>query len=144
MSKTEKKPVREKFHKWLERRVSEIRIEITAVALCAKDPKVPLLPKLIIAVVIAYALSPIDLIPDFIPVIGLLDDVLLLPLGIALAVSLIPKDVYRKNRRKAKTIHLKQKKNWFAAAVILLFWAALVWAAVSIVLKIFTPGKPVQ
>ena len=62
--------------------------------MAARDPRVPLLAKLVVVLVIAYALSPIDLIPDFIPVLGYLDDMLLLPLGIALAIKLMPRDVW--------------------------------------------------
>jgi uncharacterized membrane protein YkvA (DUF1232 family) len=141
MSKTENKPVREKFHAWIKRRAAEIQVELKAVYLCARDPAVPVLPKIIIGLVIAYALSPIDLIPDFIPVIGYLDDILLIPLGIALAVKMIPPAVYQKNRRKARNFRFHLKKNWFAAAVILLIWAALVWAGVSVVLKMLAQGK---
>jgi uncharacterized membrane protein YkvA (DUF1232 family) len=59
-----------------------------------KDPRVPLLPKALLIMVVVYALSPIDLIPDFIPVLGFLDDLILLPLGIALVIKMIPKDVW--------------------------------------------------
>ena len=64
-----------------------------ALYLAARDPRVPRLGKLVVVLVVAYALSPIDLIPDFIPVLGYLDDLLLLPLGIALAIKLMPRDV---------------------------------------------------
>ena len=63
---------------------------LTALWLLLKDPRTPLAAKLVAGVVVAYALSPIDLIPDFIPVLGLLDDVILVPLGVALAVKLVP------------------------------------------------------
>ena len=66
-----------------------------ALYLASKDPRVPTLAKIVIGVVVAYALSPIDLIPDFIPVIGYLDDLLLLPLGIWLAIRLMPQIVWK-------------------------------------------------
>lgn len=70
-----------------------LKRDVLALWLAARDPRVPLLPKLIAGLVAAYALSPIDLIPDFIPVLGYLDDLLIVPAGIWLAVRLIPPDV---------------------------------------------------
>jgi len=64
-----------------------------ALYLASRDPRVPLVAKFIVVLVVTYALSPIDLIPDFIPVLGYLDDLLLLPLGIAPAIKLMPRDV---------------------------------------------------
>jgi uncharacterized membrane protein YkvA (DUF1232 family) len=68
---------------------------------CRRHPGTPWAAKLLAAVVVAYALSPIDLIPDFIPVLGLLDDVLVIPLGIAIAIRLIPRPVWDDARREA-------------------------------------------
>ena len=65
-----------------------------ALTFARKDPRVPLLPKALLIMVVVYVLSSIDLIPDFIPVLGFLDDLILLPLGIALVIKMIPKDVW--------------------------------------------------
>ncbi|HEX6143303.1 MAG TPA: YkvA family protein, partial [Geminicoccaceae bacterium] len=70
---------------------------------CARDPRVPWPAKLLALIVVAYALSPIDLIPDVIPVIGHLDDLILVPLGIALVIRLIPPEVLEEHRRAAST-----------------------------------------
>jgi len=78
-----------------------LKNEITTLYLAARDPRTPWYAKAIIACVVAYALSPIDLIPDFIPVLGYLDDLLLLPLGIYLALKLIPAEVLIDARRRA-------------------------------------------
>lgn len=86
-------------------RVAALRTEIRALWLACRDPRVPRLPKLVAAGVVAYALSPIDLIPDFIPVIGYLDDLLLVPLGLALAVRLIPRDILAEHRATAAREH---------------------------------------
>lgn len=96
-----------------------------ALYLASRDQRVPLLAKFIIIVVVAYALSPIDLIPDFIPVIGYLDDLLLLPLGIWLAVRLIPKDVWRECQARAQEEVFELPRNRRAAAIIILIWLAL-------------------
>jgi len=82
--------ITESIKKW----AKELRGNIKALDYARKDPRVPLLPKSLLIMVVAYALSPIDLIPDFIPVLGYLDDLILLPLGIALVIKMIPKDVW--------------------------------------------------
>lgn len=93
-----------------------------ALYLASKDPKVPLLAKILIGIVVAYALSPIDLIPDFIPVIGYLDDLLLLPIGIWLAIKMMPDEVWAECQHKAQQQTLKLPKNRRAAFIIVIIW----------------------
>lgn len=90
----------------------------------ARDPRTPLLVRALAVLVAAYALSPIDLIPDFIPVIGYLDDLILLPLGIALIVKLTPPDVIRAARERA-AIQVERPASYGAAAVVVTIWLAL-------------------
>lgn len=78
-----------------------IKRDIVALWLAARDPRVPILAKLVAGLVAAYALSPVDLIPDFIPVLGYLDDVILIPLGIVLAVRLVPANLMDEFRKSA-------------------------------------------
>jgi len=78
----------------LKRWARKLKSHMKALDLARKDPRVPWGAKVVLVLVVAYALSPIDLIPDFIPVLGLLDDLILLPLGIALAIRLMPKEVW--------------------------------------------------
>ncbi|MBM3343484.1 MAG: DUF1232 domain-containing protein [Betaproteobacteria bacterium] len=97
---------------------------------CYRDPQTPLMAKLLAIAVVAYAFSPIDFIPDFIPVLGFLDDALLLPVGIWLALKFIPKPVYDKCRGKADqwlAENNARPTNWLAAAIIVLLWVALAW-----------------
>ena len=82
-------------------RVAELRDESYALLLASRDPRTPWLAKLLVAAVVAYAVSPIDLIPDFIPVLGQLDDLLLLPIGIALAIRMVPRAVLDETRAMA-------------------------------------------
>ena len=89
-----------------------------------RDPRTPLAAKLVAMAVVAYALSPIDLIPDFIPVLGLLDDLILLPLGIALALRLIPAPVLADARARSAAV-MQRPRNLLAAAAIILLWLAL-------------------
>lgn len=94
---------------------------------CYKHPKTPLLPKWIAVLVVAYALSPIDLIPDFIPVLGYLDDVIILPLGIMLAIRLMPPAVLFECQAKAlawEQSQVKRPVSVTAAVFIVLIWIA--------------------
>jgi uncharacterized membrane protein YkvA (DUF1232 family) len=119
------------------RRARQLKIEIDAIYLAYKDPRVPWYAKLLIACVIGYALSPIDLIPDFIPVIGYLDDLILVPLGIALALKMIPPAVLADCREKARTDMTRRKRtNWIAAALILCIWVLLALFVIFLIVKI--------
>jgi len=93
-----------------------------ALYLASKDPRVPSLAKILIAVIVAYALSPIDLIPDFIPVIGYLDDMLLLPLGIWLTIKLIPENIWLECQQSAQQQVFTLPKNRRAAIIIVIIW----------------------
>ena len=91
-----------------------------------KHPQTPRAPKLLAIAVLAYAVSPIDLIPDFIPVLGLLDDLILLPLGVALVVRLTPKPLWQACLREAEASKDKLPRLWWGAAAVLLLWAAVI------------------
>ena len=86
----------------LKEKTRDIRLQSLALYLACRDPRTPWYAKALAAVVAAYALSPIDLIPDFIPILGYLDDLMIVPLGIALTIKLIPKDVLEDCRRQAR------------------------------------------
>ena len=101
-----------------------LKNEIVTLYLVARDPRTPWYAKAVIAGVVAYALSPIDLIPDFIPVLGYLDDLLLLPLGIYLAIKLIPASVLADARQKASLVREPLAKNLSAAVIIIILWLA--------------------
>jgi uncharacterized membrane protein YkvA (DUF1232 family) len=90
-----------------------------------RHPDTPRAPKLIALLVLAYALSPIDLIPDFIPVLGLLDDVILVPIGIALAVRLTPPHLWQARLAEAEASADKLPKLWWGVALIVAIWLLL-------------------
>lgn len=90
-----------------------------------KHPDTPRAAKLVAIFVLGYALSPIDLIPDFIPVLGQLDDLVLIPLGVALAVRLTPKPLWEARMREAEASREKLPKLWWGAVLIALVWLAL-------------------
>ena len=98
-----------------------LRRDVVALWLAAGDPRTPSLARLIAAGVAAYAFSPIDLIPDFIPVLGYLDELLLLPLGIAVVIRLIPPGLMAEFRARAATT-LQQPISRIAAVVIAVIW----------------------
>ena len=104
------------------KRANSLKKNTYALYLASKDPRLPASAKIIIGLVVAYALSPIDLIPDFIPVIGYLDDILLLPLGIWLAIRLIPPSVWGECQTLAAERTLDMPRNWHVAFVVILIW----------------------
>lgn len=114
------------LEKW-KRRAERLQSETYALYLAYRDPRVPLHAKLFAALVVGYAFSPIDLIPDPIPVLGYLDDLILVPLGVALAVRMIPENVLSESRRKAREMAESGEKpvSRTAAAVIVVLWLAL-------------------
>ena len=116
----------------------EIKRNIFVLFLAYKDPRVPWYAKLFTFLVVAYAFSPIDLIPDFIPVLGYLDDLILVPLGITLALKMIPEPVIQDCRDKAEEIRKNGKpKNWVTGALFILIWIlAAVWLG-SVCYKLF-------
>jgi len=114
-----------------------VKRDIHALYLCSRDPRVPWHAKALAIFVAAYALSPIDLIPDFVPVLGYLDDVILVPVGIWLVVRLIPAHVMAEHRELAAAAH-ERPVSRTAAAVIVAIWIAsavlcgwLVWRYVG-------------
>ncbi|KQU50544.1 hypothetical protein ASG72_11695 [Bosea sp. Leaf344] len=108
----------ERLKQWARR----LKRDVVALWIAARSPATPWLAKLVAAAVAAYALSPIDLIPDFIPVLGYLDDLLIVPAGIALAVRLIPAALMADFRRQAE-VRNERPRSLAAALVILLLWA---------------------
>lgn len=118
----------EKIKQW----AHGLKAEAFALYLAARDPRTPWYAKLLAAIVVAYAFSPIDLIPDFIPVLGYLDDLILLPLGIALAMKMVPGPVLAECRAQAKqTVANGKPVSRIAGIVIVALW--LMMAALCVV-----------
>lgn len=118
----EDRVVLEKFKK----RVSHLKSETHVLYLAARHPQTPWHAKLLVAGIVAYALSPIDLIPDFVPVLGYLDDLVLIPLGIAIAIKLIPPSVLAECRARAQDAAAAAgPTSRIAAAVIVGIWLVL-------------------
>jgi uncharacterized membrane protein YkvA (DUF1232 family) len=108
-------------------KAKQLKQEVHAVYLAMKDPRTPWYARALAAIVVGYAFSPIDLIPDPIPVLGYLDDLVLIPLGIMLLVKLIPAEVLQDCHAKAAaSASGKKPKNWVAACVIIAIWIGLI------------------
>ena len=116
----------------------KLKIEIYALYLAYRDPRVPLYARIFAGGVVGYAFSPIDLVPDFIPIIGYLDDLVLIPLGIKIALSMIPENVMSESRERAQEI-IRQGKpvNRVAAVVIISIWLLLAALSIALVMKAF-------
>jgi uncharacterized membrane protein YkvA (DUF1232 family) len=114
--------------------VRKLKQETYAIYLACKDSRVPWYARALAAIVVAYALSPIDLIPDVIPIIGYLDDLVLVPLGIILVKRMIPPVVLQECREQAQTATSQSTpKSWMAAVVIVALWILLgIFAAIWI------------
>jgi uncharacterized membrane protein YkvA (DUF1232 family) len=113
-----------------------LKAELYALYLAYRDPRVPLHARLFAACVVGYAFSPIDLIPDPIPVLGYLDDLVLIPFGIALAIRMIPAPVLAECREKARQVAKEKPTNRVAAAVIVAVWLSLAALAIFLTMRV--------
>lgn len=118
----------------LKERAKKLKTDIPAIFLALKDKDTPIIAKIFAGCTVAYALSPIDLIPDFIPVLGYLDDIILLPALAALTIKLIPKDVMERNRKLAEGLWKDGKpKKWYYAVPIVIIWLLVIWLIIKAV-----------
>ena len=116
----------------LKERARKLKQDVPAVFLALKGRDTPLLAKILAGVTVAYALSPIDLIPGFVPVLGYLDDVLLLPALIALTVKLIPNKVWVRCQAESENMWKDSKpKKWYFAIPIVLIWLLIIWMIIK-------------
>ncbi len=106
----------------LKSRARLLKTETYALYLAARDPRTPWAARGLVFLVVAYALSPIDLIPDFVPVLGYLDDLLIVPAGIALALRMIPREVMAESRERARVAGADNRTGLIGAAMIVLIW----------------------
>lgn len=116
----------ERLLRWARR----LKAEAVTLWFCYRHAQTPLIAKLLAIGTVAYAFSPIDLIPDFIPVLGLLDDAILLPIAIWLTLKFIPRPILEECRGKAAQWLAEQHakpRNWFGAAIIISLWLLAVW-----------------
>ena len=116
--------------KWSER-AKQLRTEVVVLFYAFKDRRTPWYARALIAVVVAYAISPMDLIPDFIPVLGYLDDLILIPAGIYLTLKLIPAEVLEEYREKARSEAVDSRIKWVASAIVVIIWLLVLYLIIK-------------
>lgn len=116
----------------LKERAAALKTDIPAVFLALKAKETPLIAKIAAGITVAYALSPIDLIPDFVPILGYLDDVILLPALVSLTLKLIPSDIMEACRTQTKGMWTDGRpKKWYYAIPIIIVWALIAFVIVK-------------
>jgi uncharacterized membrane protein YkvA (DUF1232 family) len=116
--------------------IKKLKLEIQTLAIAYYDFRTPILAKLVISLTIGYFFSPIDLIPDFIPIFGLLDDLLIVPLLIWLSIKLLPQIVFQESRQKAiNNTSQKPKNNWKFGCVVILTWGIVIYFLYKTIFK---------
>ncbi len=124
--------------KKLKQRARYVKAETFALYLAARDPRTPWYAKLLVAGIVAYAFSPIDLIPDFVPILGYVDDLIVIPIGIALAIRLVPLSVLAECRARAQeTMQYGRPVSWVAGTTIVVIWLVLVSVCIVWAYKTF-------
>jgi uncharacterized membrane protein YkvA (DUF1232 family) len=119
-------------------RAKQLKVEVYAIYLAYQDPRVSWYARIFAACVMGYAFSPIDLIPDPIPVLGYLDDLVLIPLGVKVALALIPANVMIESREKAQEMFRRGKPvNRVAAVVIVAIWLLLAALVITLMVRVF-------
>lgn len=120
----------------LKARASKLKTDIPSLFLALKDKETPILAKIFAGIAVAYVLSPIDLIPDFIPVLGYLDDVIILPMLLVITLKFIPKDMIEKYRKEAQGMWQSGKpKKWYYAIPIVVIWLLVLLLILKVLFK---------
>lgn len=112
----------------------ELKRNVLVLWFALKNPQTPLLAKGVVFITVAYALSPIDLIPDFIPILGYLDDLILIPILVWITLKLVPDEVMAQSRKQAQewlTLNQSKPKSYFGLSIILVIWLLLIWVCVK-------------
>jgi uncharacterized membrane protein YkvA (DUF1232 family) len=120
----------------LKTRAKKLKTDIPAIFLALKDKDTSIIAKVFAGITVAYALSPVDLVPDFIPVLGYLDDIILLPMLVALTIKFIPQDVLERNRKQAEGMWQDdgKPKKWYYAIPIIIIWIIIIGLILKAVL----------
>lgn len=120
----------------LKARASKLKTDIPSLFLALKDKETPILAKIFAGIAVAYVLSPIDLIPDFTPVLGYLDDVIILPMLLVITLKFIPKDMIEKYRKEAQGMWQSGKpKKWYYAIPIVVIWLLVLLLILKVLFK---------
>lgn len=124
----------ERIRKQFKERAKNLKQNIPAIFLALKDKDTPASAKIFACITVGYALSPIDLIPDFVPVLGYLDDLIILPALIAVTVKLIPANVWERSKASARDLWKDGKpEKWYLAIPIILIWLLIAWLVIKVI-----------
>lgn len=116
----------------IKERAKKLKSDIPAVFIALRDKNTPLIAKIVAGLTVGYALSPIDLVPDFIPVLGYLDDIILLPALVALTVRLIPEEVWIRSKIRAEGLWENGKpKKWYYSIPVFIIWGLILWIIIK-------------
>ncbi len=126
--------------KKLRAKAKNIKNDLYALYLAYKHPDTPWYAKLFLMIIVGYAFSPIDVIPDFIPILGYLDDVILIPFGVKIAIKLIPKKVLAECRARAKQEKNIHRKNWVAGIIIIAVWIFVLFICILWIIDLIEKG----
>ncbi len=118
----------------LKEKAKKLKSDIPAVFLALKDKETPIFAKVFAAITVMYALSPVDLVPDFIPILGYLDDIIILPALVILTVKFIPNEVWERSRKTSVDLWKDGKpKKWYYAIPIVLIWFVMIWLIIKVI-----------
>ena len=121
----------------LKKKATSIKQETTALYFAYRDPRTPWHARVFSALVVAYFLSPVDLVPDFIPILGYLDDLILVPLGITLALKMIPSEVLTDARKQAANPTNNKGTSVFVTIAIVICWFLVIYFIISTLIRLF-------
>jgi len=114
-------------------KAKDLKTQTYALYLSSKDKRTPWYAKLLIIAIVGYALSPIDLVPDFIPVLGYLDDLIILPVAIIIASKLIPSVVYQDCRKETEFGQMNTKAKWVISSIIVVIWLLMLGGLIRVI-----------
>ena len=126
-----------KFLEKIKKKATSIKQEITALYFAYRDPRTPWYARAFSALVVAYFLSPIDLVPDFIPILGYLDDLILVPLGITMALKMIPPEILKDARNQAANPTINKRTSVFVTIAIVICWFLVIYFIISTLIRLF-------
>jgi len=118
-------------------KIANLKREIYVLFLASRDPRVPWYVKALIVLTIGYAICPIDLIPDFIPVLGQIDDLVIIPALIALIVKLVPKNILDEHRKNLSEQPINSRTKWVIATLIVLIWLFILYLVLDFIFFLF-------
>ncbi|MDP2730223.1 MAG: YkvA family protein [Dehalococcoidales bacterium] len=120
----------------LKQRAGLLKAETYSLYLACRDPRVPWYAKVFLLVIVGYALSPIDLIPDFIPFLGYVDDLIIIPAGVFLALKMVPQEVLEECRQKARSVPITPKAKWLGMLIVISVWLMVIYLLFLLVWEI--------